>query len=210
MKSSYKKKFLHSLIVIPSFVLMGSFTACSDSNKEETSQNAQPVSNATPKIEIVQNRDAHAIKVAQKDDGKTQGNSFYYDYGEKSEYSQNAQPANKDASVRVRPRTEVDANMHVRSPYEEVQVSMLVRKLSKNFIVRCSPCHNDYANGIIGPSLLGRDSDYIYKKIQSFKTGEKSNPLMSDLIKMMSDKQIRSMADEIYAFNKEIKNMRNK
>jgi cytochrome c553 len=100
--------------------------------------------------------------------------------------------------------------MNVRSPYEQVQVSMLVRKLSKNFIIRCSPCHNDYANGIIGPSLLGRDSDYIYNKIQDFKTGKKSNPLMTDLIKQMSNKEIRTMANEIYNFNKEIKQMRNR
>jgi len=212
MKQSYKKSIVKSLILIPSLIVVGSFTACSDSKKEQKSQQAQSsaVETTAPKIEIVQNEDAHAIKVAAKEKDKTKGSSYYYDYGEKSEYDQNAQPANKDASVRVRPRTEVDANMHVRSPYEEVKVSMLVRKLSKNFIVRCSPCHNDYANGIIGPSLLERDSDYIYNKIQDFKTGKKSNPLMSDLIKMMSDKEIRTMANEIYNFNQQIKQMREK
>lgn len=212
MKQSYKKSIIKSLILIPSFIVVGSFTACSDSKEEEKSQQAQGSVKETsaPKIEIVQNEDAHAIKVAAKEKEKTEGSSYYYDYGEKSEYDQNAQPANKDASVRVRPRTEVDANMNIRSPYEEVKVSMLVRKLSKNFIVRCSPCHNDYANGIIGPSLLERNSDYIYSKIQDFKTGKKSNPLMTDLIKMMSDKEIRNMADEIYSFNQQIKQMRNK
>ena len=212
MKQSYKKSIVKSLILIPSLIVVGSFTACSDSKKEETKPQAQGSASesAAPKIEIVQNKNAHAIKVAAKEKEKTKGSSYYYDYGEKSEYDQNAQPANKDASVRVRPRTEVDANMNVRSPYEEVKVSMLVRKLSKNFIVRCSPCHNDYANGIIGPSLLERDSDYIYGKIQDFKTGKKSNPLMTDLIKMMSDTQIRNMANEIYSFNKQIKKMREK
>jgi cytochrome c553 len=82
--------------------------------------------------------------------------------------------------------------------------------LSKTFIVKCSACHDDYANGIIGPSLLSRDSDYIYDKIAEFKSGKKSNPLMDDLIHMMSDEEIRSLADEIYAFNKQIKQMREK
>jgi cytochrome c553 len=202
---------MKSLYLASSFVLIVGFNACSDNSQEKSQkQNAEEAATATPKIEIVQNSDAHAIKVEQKSKDKTKGSSYYYDYGQKSEYDQNAQPANKDASVRVRPRTKIDANMNVRSPYEEVQVSMLVKKLSKNFIIRCSPCHNDYANGIIGPSLLGRDADFIYEKIQEFKTGKKSNPLMNDLINMMSDREIRSMADEIYNFNKEIKQMRNK
>ncbi len=83
----------------------------------------------------------------------------------------------------------------------------LVNKLSKKFIVKCSACHNDYANGIIGPSLLGRDSNFIFDSIMKFKSGEKVNVLMSDLVKMMSDQEIRKLADEIYHFNKEIKKM---
>jgi len=200
------------IYLISSFALIVGFSACSDDAKESTEkQKTQEVSASTqPKIEIVQNSDAQAVKVKNKTGENTEGNSYYYDYGQKSAYDQNAQPANKDASVRVRPRTAIDANMNVRSPYEEVQVSMLVKKLSKNFIVRCSPCHNDYANGIIGPSLLDRDADYIYTKIEEFKSGKKSNPLMRDLIKRMSDAEIKSMAEEIYSFNKEIKAMRNK
>ena len=195
-----------------SFALIISFSACSDNAQDKTEkQKVQEASSSSvPKIEIVQNSDAQAVKVKSKVGENTEGNSYYYDYGQKSAYDQNAQPANKDASVRVRPRTAIDANMNVRSPYEEVQVSMLVKKLSKNFIVRCSPCHNDYANGIIGPSLLDRDAEYIYNKIQEFKSGKKNNPLMKDLIKQMSDAEIKNMADEIYSFNKEIKAMRNK
>ena len=33
---------------------------------------------------------------------------------------------------------------------------------------------------------------------------------MDDLIKMMSDAEIKEMANEIYKFNEEIKNIRNK
>ncbi len=192
---------MKSLYLVSSFVLIVGLSACSDNSQEKSQkQKATQTTSATPKIEIVQNSDAHAIKVEQKSGDKTKRSSYYYDYGEKSEYDQNTQPA----------RTAIDANMNVRSPYEEVKVSMLVKKLSKNFVVRCSPCHNDYANGIIGPSLLGRDADFIYGRIQDFKTGKKSNPLMNDLVNMMSDEEIKSMAHEIYNFNKEIKQMRNK
>ncbi|WP_373004199.1 cytochrome c [Sulfurimonas sp.] len=193
------------------FLFITGITGCSD-NAEEKQTAKEPSIKAAEaqKIEVVQNKDAHAIKVEVKENDKSQSKSYYYDYNVKSAYDENSRPANKDASVRVKPRTNIDANMNVRSPYDKVQVSMLVKKLSKEFIVKCSACHNDYANGVIGPSLLGKDSDYIYKKIISFKTGEKSNPLMNDLVKMLDDKSIKKLAQEIYEFNKEINKMRNK
>ena len=198
-------------IYASSFLIVSFFAACSDSKENETQKysKAAEVVNSS-KIEVIQNDNAQEIKVATKKVDKAKNDSFYYDYGEKSEYDQNAQPANTDASVRVRPRTQVDANMQVRSPYEDIQVSMITRKLSKKFIVKCSACHNDYANGLIGPSLIGKDADYIYGKIEKFKSGQKVNVLMKDLINMMSDKEIRDMANEIYKFNQEIKKMRNK
>ena len=205
------KIFKNYLLLISSLILLGMINGCSDNSKQESHEpKSTELSTTTPQIEVVQNKNAHEIKVKEKESDKSQSKSYYYDYNVKSEYSQNAQPANEDASVRVKPRTSIDANMNIRSPYEKISVSLLVRKLSKKFIVKCSACHNDYANGIIGPSLLGKDSNYIFEKIADFKSGKKSNPLMTDLIKMMSDKEIRAMADEIYNFNKEINKMRNK
>ena len=193
------------------FLFIAGISGCSDSaEKKQTQSDSSTKAAQTSKIEVVQNKDAHAIKVEVKEIDKNQSKSYYYDYNVKSAYDENSMPANEDASVRVKPRSNIDANMHVRSPYEKVQVSMLVNKLSKEFIVKCSACHNDYANGIIGPSLLSKDADYIYKKIISFKTGEKSNPLMNDLVKMMDNAKIKELAQEIHEFNKEINKMRNK
>jgi len=164
----------------------------------------------SPKIEIVENKNAKEIKVADKLIDKNQSKSYYYDYGVKSNFDLKSQPANPDAEVKIRPRTVVEAFMHIRSPYEHVEAELLVKRLSKNFRIKCSACHSDYANGVIGPSLIGRDADYIYGKIADFKSGKKSNPLMNDLIKIMSDDEIRAMADEIYSFNQELKKMREK
>ncbi|MDY0234168.1 MAG: hypothetical protein RBS11_09050 [Sulfurimonas sp.] len=196
-------------IFASALVLALAFSACSDSS-EKKEVKKQAASSEAPKIEVVQNTDALAEKVAQKDNDESQSKSFYYDYNINSEYDPNSTPANEDASVRRKPRTNLEANMHVRSPYEKVEISMMVKKLSKEFIVKCSACHDNYANGIIGPSLLGKDSDYIYDKISAFKTGKKSNPLMNDLVKMMSDEDIKRLAQEIFEFNKEITKMRNK
>jgi len=202
-------KNLTNLSLITFLAISVSFSGCSDkkesANKKESTSKSQ-----VPKIEIVTS-DKKEIKVKRKDDKKSNSKnaqSFYYDYGEKSEYSQDAQPANKDADVRVRPRTVLDAYSHIRSPYERVQVSLIARQLSSTFRLKCSACHDDYANGVLGPSLLGRDSSYIYDKILEFKTGVKSNPLMSDLIKHMDNKEIKTIADEIYEFNKQVQKLR--
>jgi cytochrome c553 len=204
----YKTKTISTLL-LASTLAVTVFTGCGDTKHDENQKELSKASNA-PKIEIVQNTNAHQIKVKEKDADKSQSKSYYLNYNIKSEYDENAKPANEDAAVRVKPRTAIEANMNIRSPYEKVQVSLLVRKLSKKFIVKCSACHNDYANGIIGPSLLGKDSDFIFNKIADFKSGKKSNPLMNDLIKMMSDDEIRDMANEVYKFNQEINKMRKK
>lgn len=199
MKFNSKKLTIILLITL--------LTGCS-SDEDKKSKNSSQAKVATASgIEISQNENANEIKVQAKEHDK-KDKQYYFDYDIKSAYSPNATPANKDASIRTKPRTTVDANVHVRSPYEKVRISMLVKSLSKNFIVKCSACHNDYANGVIGPSLLGKDVDFIIKKINKFKNDKNANVLMTDLVKKMDDKEIKELADDIYRFNKEIKNLR--
>ena len=195
------------------FILIGC-GGDSDQAKSKTEQVAKATSSQSssePKIEIVESSNAKVIKVEEKEkviSKNGQKDKYYYDYNIKSEYDPNSKPANEDASIRTKPRTAIEANMNVRSPYEKVQISMLVKKLSIKFMVKCSACHDDYANGVIGPSLLGKSSDEIFSSIADFKSGKKSNVLMDDLIKMMSEDEIRTLADEIYNFNEEIKALR--
>ncbi len=204
-----------SILLASTFLIIISFSACGDKKESDEKSQVASRTQATPKIEVVANKNEYAVKVVAKSDDTSKDksgnkNSFYYDYGEKSEYDQNAQPANKDASVRVRPRTILDAQMHIRSPYERVQVSLLSKQLSPSFRLRCSACHDDYANGVLGPSLLGRDANYIYNKIIAFKTGKKKNVFMTDLIHNMSDAEIRAIAEDIYNFNVQVQKIRNK
>ncbi len=200
------KKITSLATLVSSLLVASLLTACGEDTTAK--EHKTVVSNTAPKIEIVANNHSREIKVKDKSVDKKQSKSYYYDYNIKSEYDQNAQPANKDASVRVKPRTSLDANIHVRSPYEEIKISLLVKKLSKKFIVKCSACHNDYANGIIGPSLLGKTSDEIFNAIAAFKSGKKKNDFMIELINMMDENEIRSLADEIYQFNQKIKEAR--
>ena len=206
-----------NLLLASTFVVAVGFSGCGDKKESDKTSPTTHISTTQtiPKIEVVANTNEYAVKIKENKhhaskDNLGNKNSFYYDYDEKSAYDQNGQPANKDASVRVRPRTVLDAQMHIRSPYERVQVSLLSKQLSPTFRLKCSACHDDYANGVLGPSLLGRDSDFIYTKIMEFKTGEKKNPLMRDLIHNMSDKEIKSIAKDIYNFNVQVQKIRNK
>jgi len=213
------KKISTISTLVSSILLVSLLTACGEDKSKEQAAGSKEQSPATvvksvastdgaPTIEVVANENIKEIKVKEKAIDEAQSKSYYYDYNIKSEYDENAKPKNEDASVRAKPRTMIDANMNVRSPYEELQISMLVKKLSKAFIVKCSACHSDYANGVIGPSLLGKSSDEIFDSIAAFKSGEKKNVLMHDLIKMMDEDEIRALADEIYEFNLKIEEAR--
>jgi len=211
------KKISIITTLVSSAIVVSLLTGCGeDKPKEQAAEKEQSTvtvaktasTDARPQIEVVVNKNAKEIKVKEKATDKTQSKSYYYDYNINSEYDENAKPANEDAGIRAKPRTAIDANINIRSPYEEVQISLLVGKLSKEFIVKCSACHSDYANGVIGPSLLGKNSDEIFNSIAAFKSGEKTNVLMTDLINMMDEAEIRKLADEIYAFNEKIKEAR--
>lgn len=184
-------------------------TSCSKKEEEKEVKVTKVETPAPLKIEVEENKNAKEIKVAQKNTEKKENEQYYFSYnGVKSEYDPNSKPANDDAAVRATPRTQIDANMHVRSPYEEVKISMMVKRLSKEFIVKCSACHNDYANGIIGPSLLDKDSDSIFSSIMKFKSNKDANVLMTGLVNQMEDKEIKKLADEIFEFNKQIRELK--
>ena len=93
----------------------------------------------------------------------------------------------------------------VRSPLQSINKALIRGKLSKNFIQKCSACHDDYANGIIGPSLLDKTNEQIFEMISAYKSKTKANVLMADLVKAMSENEIKALADEISEFNKQFR-----
>lgn len=152
------------------------------------------------KIEVIENDNFKEEKVQVKKDDSNESKNFYYDYHQETKAHAQTEEENN--------YTPLGAVLKAKSPYEHVEVGLLVNQLSKNFIVKCSACHNHYANGIIGPSLLSKDSAYIFKTISEYKTGEKKNVLMKELIEQMDDKEIKALADEIYTFNQEVKKIK--
>ncbi len=101
---------------------------------------------------------------------------------------------------------EIGAHVVVRNnPYESIHKSLMMKRLSKEFIVKCSACHDDYGNGVIGPSLLDKSGEQVYDMIIKYRTDREENVLMKVLVSKMTDEEIRFIADDIAAFNEEIR-----
>ncbi len=168
---------------------------CGDKKEKEAENRPAPAG----QIKVVKG----AVKEkAETEKSKANSGQFYYSYNEEKK----SEEENGSGVY----RTTLDAYMHIRSPYERIQIELMIKKLSKDFIVRCSPCHDDYANGVIGPSLLGKSGDFIYGRLIDFKTGKRKNVLMKELVSQIDDKTLKQIADEIAAFNQQIQELRRK
>jgi len=146
-----------------------------------------------------------AVKALKKEDNsKENSGQFYYSYNKENKGSSDY---NSETS---KVRTELDAYKDIRSPYERVQITLMVQQLSPDYRLLCSACHDDYANGVIGPALLDKNATYIFSQIMAFKTGEKKNALMKELVNRIDEQRLQGIAKEIERFNTQIKEMRSK
>jgi len=141
-----------------------------------------------------------------QNNGKSKENSgqFYYSYNKQRE-------GNSDYNAETsKVRTQLDAYRDIRSPYERVQITLMVQQLSPDYRLLCSACHDDYANGVIGPALLDKNATYIFNQIIAFKNGKKKNALMKELVNRIDEERLKAIAKEIERFNRQIKEMRSK
>jgi cytochrome c553 len=103
---------------------------------------------------------------------------------------------------------QIGAMVSVKNQYEELNAKLLAQRLSKNYMLKCSACHDDYANGVVGPSLLTKTSDEIYDMIEAYRHDTEVNVLMKYLVMQMDEEEIRTLANEIAEFNQEIRESR--
>ncbi len=190
-----KEKEMFKIIILSLLVLI---VGCSDSKKEK--KNTQEI---TPKSSIKVTTNAVDTKVKSKEVKNKDGGQFYYALDKKKK----EKDYNSEDS---KTRTTIDAYLHIKSPYERVRITMMIKRLSRDYVIKCSPCHDDYANGVIGPSLLDKDGEFIYQRIMDFKSGKKKNILMKELVEQIDDEKLKSIAEEIATFNKQIQKMRGK
>ena len=201
MQKFIKKGVKKMYRLIGSILLILAISGCGSSDKKET-QKAQEIQEVKtqPAIKVTKN----AVKVEEKNTtSKQNSGQFYYSYNKK-----NDKEVAKYNSETNKTRTTLDAYLNIKSPYERVRITLMIKRLSKDYIIKCSPCHDDYANGVIGPSLLDKDGEFIYQRIMDFKTGKKKNALMKELVSQIDDAKLKSIAEEIANFNKEIRKMR--
>jgi len=176
------------------------FSGCGEKKKKGEAEKTE-----TPTaIKVTKNA---VRKDAKKELSKENGGQFYYSYNEEDK-SKEAKEIDKYNSETNKVRTTIDAYLNIKSPYERVRITMMIKQLSKDYIIKCSACHDDYANGVIGPSLLDKDKDFIYQRILDFKTGKRKNVLMKELVSQIDNKKLEEMAQEIAKFNKQIRKMR--
>ena len=60
----------------------------------------------------------------------------------------------------------------------------------------CAACHgpNGVSPNDLWPNLIGQKEQYIVKQLQAFRDGQRNDPLMSPVAKMLSDKEIQDVA----------------
>ncbi len=169
------------------------------SGEDSSKGSNQQASRAVQGIVVTEN----AVDTLKKEKSKENSGQFYYSYNKEK----NASAYNSEDS---KTRTELDAYRDIRSPYERVQVTLMVKQLSPDYRLLCSACHDDYANGVIGPALLDKNATYIYDQIMAFKTGTKKNVLMQQLVNRIDDNRLKAIAKEVERFNRQILEMRSK
>lgn len=178
------KKIFISLIIASLFI------ACSD-NKEEKQVDKEETKQVSSKPKI---------KVTENSTSIEKENPFI-SYDLDGNRVVRISPDGEETPI----TKELGALISIRNNYEKLNAKILAQRLSKNYMQKCSACHDNYANGVIGPSLLDKNEDQIFDAIKIYQTGEKKNVLMKYLISQMPDSEIRSLASEIAKLNKEVR-----
>lgn len=62
---------------------------------------------------------------------------------------------------------------------------------------RCISCHGSNGIGTRDdyPNLAGQKSVYLFKQMQAFQTGKRSDPIMGAMVSGMSDADLKKLAD---------------
>ncbi len=73
-------------------------------------------------------------------------------------------------------------------------------KVSDNYKKRCASCHGIDGKGAVGLPLYGQSADILYGKINEFKEGKRTNPIMRSAIMHLSDEELKELAQEVSEF----------
>lgn len=82
--------------------------------------------------------------------------------------------------------------------------NVMAFKVSPLYKQKCSSCHGVNGEGIIGPKLIGKSSDFILKALEDFKSGKRKNYVMYGLLSKMDEAQLKALAEEIGTFQQKL------
>ncbi len=192
-----------------SITLISLISGCSSEKKSEQEDLVRGAEDIEVSVEEVKE---HVKTKEHTKELKGDKKDFYYSLKDKKidTDASNESFTRLDAQKNIQNQTymgQISEKRSVNSPYTYIQIDLLKSDLSKNFIVKCSSCHDDYANGIIGPSLLHRDGDFIFKRLKEYRNKEKVNVLMRDLVNNMSEEELKSLSEEIAKFNEQVRKL---
>lgn len=73
----------------------------------------------------------------------------------------------------------------------------------KKLAETCVACHgvNGKSMNSFWPNLAGQKKDYLIKQLHDFKSGVRKNVLMEPMVKMLSDKDIETLATYFSGMN---------
>ncbi|KMT65918.1 c-type cytochrome [Catenovulum maritimum] len=66
----------------------------------------------------------------------------------------------------------------------------------KNKSATCAACHGADGNSMIpaNPTLAGQSADYLFKQLKDFKSGDRSNAIMSGMVAALSEQDMKDLA----------------
>lgn len=73
-------------------------------------------------------------------------------------------------------------------------------KVSDNYKRRCSSCHSIDGKGAVGLPIFGQTAEEIYSKLNEYKDGRRTNPIMRSAIMHLSDSDFKELAQEVSEF----------
>ncbi len=118
-----------------------------------------------------------------------------------SKKAQSSQAVSKSA-VSQKKESEEEKKLKV---LKEKAGRMSAFEVSPLYRRNCASCHGINGMGVIGPKLIGKSEDEIYKALMDFKSGKRKNYVMFGLLNNMSEEDLKSLAKEISSFEQKLK-----
>jgi cytochrome c553 len=111
------------------------------------------------------------------------------------------EPATSVAEERKKEEDEVAKKL---KSLRERAGSAMAFKVSPLYKQKCSSCHGVNGEGTVGPKLIGKSTEEVYRALEDFKSGKRQNYVMYGLLSKMSDEQLKELAEEIGTFQQKL------